>query len=90
VNRWVFLPLIPVGSMLVIRAIAESFRRRRTASELAHADSLIKPASYRFTGTDEAVRERTAKRRRAAAGIRTRAARVDAGAPVSDVLRMVK
>ena len=44
----------------------------------------------RFEGHDEALRLRTEARRKAADGIRRRAASVESGAKVSDVLRVVK
>lgn len=44
----------------------------------------------RFTGFVPALREQTAKRRAAADSIRRRAARVEAGAPVADVLKLVR
>lgn len=53
-------------------------------------DTLIKPPRVLFAGSDEGLRERTDKRRKAADSIRRRAAGLDAGAKVSDVLRAVK
>jgi len=50
----------------------------------------IKPPTYRFTGHNEGLAVRTRKRREAADAIRARANRVDSGARVGDVLRMVK
>ncbi len=52
-------------------------------------DTLIKPPREIFTGCDDALRVRTEKRRLAANGLRQRAQRVETGAPVSDVLRMI-
>lgn len=53
-------------------------------------DTLIKPPRILFAKSDESLRERTWKRRQAADSIRRRAAGLDAGAKVSDVLRAVK
>lgn len=53
-------------------------------------DTLIKPVQQRFTGSDEALQARTAKKRQAADSIRRRAAHVESGSQVADVLRMVK
>ena len=44
----------------------------------------------KFTGFDPALRERTAARRQAADKIRVRAAHVETGVLVADVLRLVK
>ena len=57
-------------------------------------DTLVIPplskARYRFLNSDEALAERTAKKRSVADGSRKRAAQVDSGTPVSDLLRRVK
>lgn len=61
-----------------------------------HTDTLVKtepeirPPVYRFTGSDEALAVRTRARRTASDAMRARAARVDGGAKVGDVLRMVR
>ncbi len=53
-------------------------------------DELIKPLVIKFTGCDEALRERTAQRRLAAERIRQRAQRVESGSPVREVLTLVR
>ena len=50
----------------------------------------LAPPIQKFTGFDPALRERTAARRQAADKIRVRAAHVETGARVADVLRLVK
>ncbi len=52
----------------------------------------IKPIQWgnRFSGTDEALGNRTRKRREASDAMRTRAARVDSGAKVATILKMVR
>lgn len=52
--------------------------------------TLIKPPTQIYATADESLRERTVKRRQAAERIRQRAQRVDSGAPVSEVLTMVR
>jgi len=61
-------------------------------SEMQRINALIEArgARTRFHGFDPALRERSVKRRAAAASIRTRAAGVDSGAPIADVLRRIK
>lgn len=84
------LALLPGG--LLLAAIVFAFNRwqrrqdRREHAELALA---IVPPTYRFEGVDEQLRQRSEQRRRAAAGIRGRANRLESGTPVSD-LRMVR
>lgn len=56
-------------------------------------DLVIPPLSkerYLYLNADESLRERTAKKRQAADVIRTRAAKVESGSPVSEILRRVK
>lgn len=90
-TRWLaLLAAVVLPGGLVIAAVV--WLRRRWLANRA-ADLLITPLGpqhYRFTGHDEALRLRTEARRKAAAGIRTRANLVESGAPVSDVLRRVK
>jgi len=52
----------------------------------------IKPIQFgnRFSGTDEAVGNRTRQRREASDAMRARAARVDSGDKVGTILKMVK
>lgn len=49
----------------------------RTRGEDSLIDTLIKPPVVKFTGTDEALRQRTARRRQQAAVIREDALKVD-------------
>ena len=49
----------------------------------------LRPPVQKFVGFDPALRERTAMRRLAADKIRTKAAHVETGARVADVLRLV-
>lgn len=53
-------------------------------------DTLIKPVDQRFVGSDEALQARTLLKRKAADTIRRRAAKVESGSTVADVLRMVR
>jgi hypothetical protein len=53
-------------------------------------DDLIKPPVYRYTGSDESLRDRTKARREAAQRIRGRAAQVESGGAVSELLRRIK
>lgn len=46
--------------------------------------------SYRFAGHDDSLRVKTEAKRQAADRMRTRAARVETGSKVSEILRMVK
>lgn len=57
-----------------------------------YLDDPMRPSApiQKFTGFDPALRDRTATRRQAADKIRTRAAHVETGARVADVLRLVK
>lgn len=87
---WVLaaVAVILPGGWLV--ALAVWLRRRWLARDARAVDALIKPPRPVFEGSDEGLRQRTEKRRQAANGIRGRAARVESGSPVSDVLRLVK
>ena len=67
----------------------------RLIAHLLESDDLdpalvIKPPILKYAGSDEGMRDRTAKRREAADKIRQRAAHVETGSKVADVLRMVK
>ena len=53
-------------------------------------DELIVPPRPLYVGTDESLRERTKARREAAQRIRGRAAQVDSGGAVSELLRRIK
>lgn len=53
-------------------------------------DTLIKPPVQIFVGLDDDLRKRTEARRKAADGIRSRAAHVESGSSVGTVLAMVK
>lgn len=57
-----------------------------------YMDDPLMPSApiQKFTGFDPALRERTAMRRLAAEKIRMKAAHVETGARVADVLRLVK
>jgi hypothetical protein len=63
--------------------------RRRSRTTFKTIES-IKPPTYIFTGHDDALRQRTEARRKAAEGLRTRANHVDSGEAVSNILRRVK
>lgn len=82
--------LLPGGSLIIL---AFWLRRRLHARESdPNIARLIVPPIYRkgMTTHDEALRLRTEARRKAADAIRSRAAHVESGAPVKDVLRMVR
>lgn len=78
------------GLSLVAVAIWTAWLLRRAAQRVEDAGLAIRPPVYRFTGSDEALAVRTRKRREAADAIRVRAAKVETGAKVSDVLKLVK
>lgn len=81
----VLVALAQVGIVIVVRAALA-----RWARQLPDAALAIRPPTYRFTGADEALALRTRKRRDAADAIRARAHKVETGAKVADVLRLVK
>jgi len=83
---WLLL-LLPGGSLIYL---AVWLRRRWMAREAATVAALIVPPRQVFAGQDDALRVRTEARRKAADAIRARAAHVESGARVSDVLRRVK
>jgi hypothetical protein len=89
VKAWLLLAAIvlPGGGVLLA---AVWLRRRWMRRAAAHADCLISAPVRKFDASDEGLRARTLKRRKAADDIRKRAAKVETGAPVSDVLRAVK
>lgn len=90
-TRWPYLLVLPGGSLIVIAlAIGWLVRRARQQSVDAEIQALIKTPVHKFTGHDEALWKRTKDRREAAHKIRVRAAKVETGAPVSDILRRVK
>jgi hypothetical protein len=68
------------------------WHRRSSRYADAYIDGCIRDNAerVRFDGFDPALRERSAQRRQAADGIRARAARVESGSRVADVLRRVK
>lgn len=65
--------------------IRRVFRRR-----VDPIHGLIKTPRQTFTGSDEALQARTAAKRKAADAIRLRAAKVESGAPVADVLKIAR
>ena len=65
-------------------------RCRWLARATAHVESLIRPPVTKFETADDQLRVVTEQRRKAADSLRARAAHVDSGAKVSDVLRIVK
>lgn len=92
-TRWLWLVALPGGSLIVAAVfIGRWISRRRRQGEVGAelAQLLIKSPVVRFTGHDEALQQRTRRRRDAANQIRERAAQVESGVPVSDVLRRVK
>lgn len=60
------------------------------AAQLADAEIAARGYSYRFEGHDDSLRVKTEAKRQAADRMRTRAARVETGSKVSEILRMVK
>lgn len=87
-RRWVLVVAVLAlpGGLVLAAWLLKRARQDADPWIAAH----IKPPSYRWTASDESLRNRTAQRRKAADGIRTRAAKVETGASVSDVLRMIK
>lgn len=80
---FLLLGVVYVIFMLLIRP----FRRDHVLDDPALN---IKPPRYSFTGSDEQLAARTRIRRDAADAIRSRAAKVESGAKVGDILRIVK
>lgn len=90
-TRWLWLLVVPGGSVIVaVLAVRWLVRRRHQQSIDAELDTLIKPPVRKFDGHDEALAKRTQQRREAADRMRGRAAQVESGAPVSALLRRVK
>lgn len=88
---FVLVVLLALGGFLVgVYVVARWLRQRATAREVARIDGLIRPPVLKFAKHDDNLRLRTEQRRKAADGLRTRAAHVDSGSSVSDLLRRVK
>lgn len=85
---WPLAVLVLIGGLAITAGVW--LRRRSLARDLTRVIAEIRPPTYRFTGLDEPLRKRTEAKRKAADAIRSRAALVETGAPVSDVLRLVK
>jgi len=77
----------PVGIAL---ALAVVVRRYVADQPDPWIEKRITRPRYRWEKADEALQQRTAARREAAHRIRTRAAHVESGSPVSELLRRVK
>lgn len=86
-RAWLLLAVAIVVSGGGLVALAVLLRRRWLA---AQQPPVIAPPRQIFTGHDEGARLRTEARRKAADAIRSRAAHVETGARVSDVLRRIK
>ncbi len=76
-----------IAAIIVGRWLLASLATRDAVVDI---DTLIKPPTYRFKGADEALAQRTRARRAAADAIHARAHKVETGAKVGDVLRMIK
>jgi site-specific recombinase len=81
--------VVAAMGIVMLKTLLRAWRRYQVRRELALVNSLIKAPVQRYSAMDEALRERTAKRRLAAESIRRRSQSVDSGAPVSDTLRIV-
>ena len=81
--------IVPGGSLLLLAAWA--WKRWMTVTD-TKIDTLIVPPSFRpgMEKQNDSLRVKTEARRKAAASMRTRAAHVESGAPVCDLLRRVK
>jgi hypothetical protein len=91
--RALAIALVPGGLLvLALGLVLRAWRRRQATRDAAQVDALIaaKGARPRFTGHDDRLRVKTHQRREAADRFRRKAAHVESGAPVSDVLRLVK
>jgi hypothetical protein len=91
--KWLAVLLLPGGFLIGLVLLVRWFQSRAALEERERIQTLIALKGrhqYRYEGMDEALRERTNKRRQAAEGIRSRAAKVYAGESVSDILRLVK
>lgn len=82
--------LAVVGALSVLALFVTPWIVAYLGRHYGSDDVPISKPRYRYLNADEGLRERTAKRRQAADAIRKRAAKVDSGNPVFDVLRMVK
>lgn len=87
-TRWWLAAAVTLGGFVVAGGVW--LRRRWLARESARINAAIKPPTYVFVGHDDRLRKRSEQRRVAAAGIRARAAKVETGAKLADVLRMVR
>ena len=90
VMRLLILSLLGGGAAVYLLAVAFLRGARRLARRYPDHALQIRPPVQSFEGFDPDVREATNKRRAAADAIRTRAAHVETGARVADVLRIVK
>jgi len=94
--KWValvaFVLVVPGGLVVTLAAWWHQRRRKQASYELSYINTriLLNAAQPRFEGHDDALRIRTERRREAANKMRTRAAKVESGEPVSDLLAMVK
>lgn len=91
--RWLFVLVLPGGTVIAaVLAIGWLIRRANGHRQLSVDEelALIKTPKPLFVGHDEALAKRTMERRKAADKIRVRASHIESGAPVSDVLRMVR
>jgi hypothetical protein len=80
--------IVPGG--LVVLAVIAFLRRRIEPGPDPWLEARITPPKYRWNKADEGVRQRTTARRDAADRMRSRAAHVESGSAVSDLLRRVK
>lgn len=96
----VFEIIRAIGVFMVVASVigmvaSKAWRRWRAEQdlhEIKKIDALIAKSgyTYKYSQADEDLRKRTETRRRAAESIRNRAAQVETGAPVAQVLRRVK
>lgn len=89
-SRWLLILALPGGVVIAAGCVLFRLWQRCSRPPFVQIDQLIKPPVQKFTGHDEGLAKLTQQRRVAADRIRTRASMVESGAPVSDVLRMVK
>lgn len=80
-TRWSLLFVL----ILPIAWLVRRYRCWQVRRELARLEALIRPPKPVATGFDEGLRERSALRRRAAEGIRSRAAKVASGSSVAEL-----
>lgn len=89
-TRWLWL-VVPGGSAILVGyALYRLWKRSRTPFIDIELQKLIKPPVQKFTGHDEGLARLTRQRREAADKIRIRAAHVETGSKVADVLRIVR